>query len=374
MCRATHSQQTLRWGNNTPLTVVSLFLIFFASYHSLYANAPKYSNEFMSIGVGARALAMGNATSTTAYDASANYWNPALLHQLPTLRTVTLMHANYFAGIASYNFGAFSYCLDTLTSLAISLTRLGVDDIMNTTDLIDPDGNVNYDRISYFSTADYAITFSASRQILPQLSAGVNAKIIYRNVGQFADAYGFGFDLAAHYKLGNWRFGVMLRDITTTVNLWTYNADALKIPEYILPSGDTITNTIPSEKVEITLPKFTFAASYTFKLPKQIDILAEIAADITTDGQRNVLISSRFINIDPKIGIEAIYKNTVFFRMGINNAQRITDFDERVYFAVQPNMGLGLRFMNFVVDYAISNLGSVGVSRYSHIFSLSYGF
>ncbi|MGL4364124.1 MAG: PorV/PorQ family protein [Bacteroidales bacterium] len=328
----------------------------------------------MNIGVGARALAMGNATNSTAYEASASYWNPALLHRLPTPRTATLMHANYFAGIAAYNFGAFAYSIDTITALAISLTRLGVDDIMNTTDLIDPDGNVNYDRISYFSTADYAISLSASRQIRPNLSVGGNAKIIYRNVGEFAKAYGFGFDIAAHYKLRNWQFGAMFRDITTTINLWTYNADALKIPDYILPSGDTINNAIPNNKAEITLPKFTLAASYTFKLPKQIEILAEIAADITTDGQRNVLVSSKFINIDPKLGVEAIYKNTVFFRMGINNIQRISNFDNQHYFAVQPNMGLGLRFMNFIVDYAISNLGSVGVSRYSHIFSLSYGF
>jgi hypothetical protein len=36
----------------------------------------------------------------------------------------------------------------------------------------------------------------------------VNAKIVYRNVGKFANGYGFGFDVGAIYKGENgWKFG-----------------------------------------------------------------------------------------------------------------------------------------------------------------------
>ncbi len=331
----------------------------------------------MSIGAGARALGMGSTATTTALDATATYWNPALLLTLEKPMSASLMHAEYFAGIAKYDFGAFSCKLDTSTSLAFSFIRFGVDDIANTTDLIDKDGNFSYDRLSYFSTADYAFTFSVGHKMMVggvPINLGANAKIVYRHIGKFANAYGFGIDLGAHYQYRKWNFGVMLRDITTTVNAWTFNADELEIPAYVMPSGDTITNSVPDSKAEITLPTITLSASRHFQFNKDFAMLAEVGLDFTTDGQRNVLISSKVLNIDPKIGLEGSYKNMVYLRCGLNNAQRITDFDDKKYFTVQPNLGIGLRYWGFALDYAITNIGSVGVSSYSNVFSLSYNF
>ncbi|MDR3328689.1 MAG: PorV/PorQ family protein [Prevotellaceae bacterium] len=341
------------------------------------AAAPAYSNEFLSVGVGARALSMGGAATATAYDACAPYWNPALLPALPFARSAALMHAEYFAGVAKLDFGAFAFRVDSATTAAASLVRFGVDDILNTIDLIDKDGNFSYDRLSYFSTADYALIFSLARKLSVAgraVSLGANAKLVYRNVGEFAAAYGFGVDLGAHYAPGSWRFGLMLRDLTTTVNVWTYNAAVLEIPAYGLPSGDTITNSVPASRVEVTLPKITLAAARSFAFGADFSLLAEVGLDVTTDGQRNVLISTKALNVDPKLGVEAGYKQLVFLRMGLCNAQRISDFGGGSYFTVQPSLGLGLRFRGFALDYALTNVGSVGASRYSNIFSLSYGF
>jgi hypothetical protein len=287
------------------------------------------------------------------------------------------MHAEYFAGVAKYDFGAFACRLDSSATVAATFIRFGVDDILNTTDLIDKDGNFSYDRLSYFSTADYAFAFSLAKRtkIAGQtLNVGANAKIVYRNVGKFAAAYGFGVDVGAHCRLGQWSFGVMLRDITTTVNVWTYNAGALEIPAYVMPSGDTVTNSIPAAQTEVTLPKVTLAAAYSVRLGKDFSMLAEAGLDVTTDGQRNVLVSTKWLNVDPKLGVEGSYKNMVYLRAGINNAQRISDFDNKSRFTVQPNMGVGVCFMGFALDYALTNIGSVGVASYSNIFSISYGF
>ncbi len=355
----------------------TLIAIFACSFTLNAADAPKYSNEFLSVGAGARALGMGSTASTTAIDAGAAYWNPALLQTLERPRSAALMHAEYFAGIAKYDFGAFSYKLDTSTTFALSFFRFGVDDILNTTDLIDKDGNFSYDRLSYFSTADYAFVFSVGHKMHvagQTINVGANAKIVYRHVGSFANAYGFGIDLGAHYQWRRWNFGAMLRDITTTVNVWTFNAGELEIPAYVMPSGDTITNAIPKSATEITLPKITLAASRHFQFNKDFAMLAEVGLDFSTDGQRNVLVSSKILNIDPKIGLEGSYKNMVYLRFGLNNAQRISDFDNKTRFTVQPNLGIGLHYRGFALDYAITNIGSVGVSSYSNIFSLSYNF
>jgi hypothetical protein len=342
-----------------------------------HAAAPKYSNEFLSVGVGARALGMGNAATATAYDASAAQWNPALLGLLPASRSAALMHAEYFAGIAKFDFAGFAYRLDTATDLAATLVRFGVDNIPNTTDLIDADGNFSYDRMSYFSTSDYAFSFSLARQTsiggLP-LRLGATAKVVYRNVGKFAAGDGFGFDLGAHYALRNWSLGLMLRDITTTVNVWTFSAAELEIPAYVMPSGDTITNAVPASGTEVTLPKVTLALARSFDFGKGFAMLAELGVDMAFDGERNVLLSGRHISFDPKLGVECSYKGMVFLRGGVNNAQRISDFGGTRYFALQPNMGVGLRLFGFSLDYALTNIGSVGVSSYSNVFSVGYNF
>ena len=44
---------------------------------SFAQDAPKYSNEFLAVGVGARALGMGNAFTAVTNDVTSGYWNPA---------------------------------------------------------------------------------------------------------------------------------------------------------------------------------------------------------------------------------------------------------------------------------------------------------
>lgn len=60
-------------------------------------SAPKFSNEFLAIGVGARALGMSNAQVASVNGVTSGYWNPAGLMQLTGDFQVDLMHAEYFA-------------------------------------------------------------------------------------------------------------------------------------------------------------------------------------------------------------------------------------------------------------------------------------
>ena len=99
---------------------------------AVQAQPRKYSNEFLNIGVGARALGMGNANVASAEGVNAGYWNPAGLLQQKNDLEVGLMHAEYFAGIAKYDYLGGSKRIDSNSVAGITLLRFGVDNIPNT--------------------------------------------------------------------------------------------------------------------------------------------------------------------------------------------------------------------------------------------------
>jgi hypothetical protein len=344
-------------------------LILFTCWHNTIAQvARKYSNEFLSIGVGARALGMSNSIVGSVSDVTAGYWNPAGLTAIEPDMQVGLMHAEYFAGIAKYDYGALAKKIDSNSVFAISIIRFGVDNIPNTTELIDAAGNVNYDRITKFSAADYAFIASYARKLkITGLSVGGNFKIIHRKVGDFANSWGFGLDASVRYNYKGWNLGLMARDITTTFNAWSYNLTN-KMIEVFEQTG----NEIPENSIELTLPKFLMGAGRLFNLKNKFTLFTEINFDLTTDGKRNTLIKSKPFSIDPHLGIEAGYANMVFIRAGIGNIQQELDVTGKKTTTFQPNIGIGLRIKRFVIDYALTDIGDQSAALYSNVFSLRF--
>ena len=345
---------------------------------------PKYSNEFLTIGVGARGLGMSGSQVATINDVTSGYWNPAGINGLSRRLQVAAMHSEYFAGIAKYDYASVGRAIDENSSAAFSVIRFGVDDIPNTTELIDAGGNIDYDRITKFSAVDYAFILSYGRKGLPGRSIttqtnqtvidansrgegfrwGVNAKIIYRHIGDFAQAWGFGIDAGAQYDRGPWHFGAVAKDITSTFNAWSYSlSDRTK--EVFEATG----NEIPTNGLEVTLPRVVAGAGRSFDF-KKFTLLAEANATLTTDGKRNVLISAKPVSIDPTIGFELVYNKIIFLRAGVGNAQRVNPFGDEAGWTVQPNMGLGLKIRNLQIDYALSDIGNVSDVLYSNVFSL----
>ncbi len=101
--------------------------------------------------------------------------------------------------------------------------------------------------------------------------------------------------------------------------------------------------------------------------------MPEVNADITFDGQRNVVGTSKYVNIDPKIGLELGYKDIVFLRSGVMNIQREKDFDGNKKYTYMPTVGAGININTFSIDYALSNFGSSSSLPYSNVISLRLG-
>lgn len=325
----------------------------------------KYSNEFMNIGVDAAALGMANAVTASSHDVNSVYWNPAGLLDIEGSQ-VALMHASYFANIAQYDYAAYAKPIDDRSSWGISLIRFGVDDILNTTQLIDNQGNIDYNRVSKFSTADYAFTFSYAHKLpLDGLQYGANAKVIRRVIGKFANSWGFGFDLGLKFKSGAWDIGLMLRDITTTYNVWNIDEDEFaKIKQAV----DGQNQEMP-ESTEITLPKAQLGVSRLFEYDRDYTFLAALNLNMEF-AQTNDIISSSFVSIAPAAGLEFGYTDLVFVRTGLGNFQNQTQIDNTTKLSFQPNVGLGFKYKGIQVDYALTDLGNQSAALYSNIFSL----
>lgn len=330
--------------------------------------APKYSNEFLQIGVGADALGMSNAVVAKIDNVNAGYWNPAGLTSVKTGWEVGAMHSEYFAGIAKYDYVGLARTLDKNSTVGFSFIRFAVDDIPNTTQLIDNGGNIDYDRITTFTAADYAFLFSYARKLnIEGLSVGGNFKLINRKVGDFAKAWGFGLDAGIQYKKNeHWKFGLMARDVTSTFNAWIFNLDA-SMQEVFVKTG----NTIPENGLEITLPRFIGGVHTRYDIGKKgLFAGGELDFSITTDGKRNSLIKSNPFSIDPAVGVEFGYKTYVTLRFGVGNMQYIQDFDNKKSLTVQPNIGIGVNLKNFSLDYAFTDIGDQSTALYSHVISL----
>jgi len=332
-------------------------------------SAPKYSNEFLSIGVGARGLAMSNSQVSHIADGTSAYWNPAGLMEIRDKYEISLMHAAYFAGVANYDFVGFAMPIDSMNHIGISIIRFGVDDIPDTRFLYDANGALNYDNIRFFSAADYAFLFSFARKStwLGGIKAGANFKIVHRSVGEFATAWGFGLDVGFQKHFTWMDFGLMLRDITGTFNAWSHNSSMVE-DIYTLTG-----NIIPVSSLEVTLPRAILGASHPFKIGEKMELLASIDLEMTFDGKRNAPIKTDLLSIAPMAGMEFDFSKIAFLRLGAGKFQKVKGFNNTTLTSWQPNFGLGVSIKGLRIDYAMTDVTNSAEGLYSHVFSLALG-
>ena len=233
--------------------ILSLFIILTFVLSISSSEAGKYTADFLTTGVGARALAMGGAFTALADDATASYWNPAGLTQLER-REISLMHSSMFDDIVRTDFINFVYPMTYRNSaLAIGILRLGVDDIPITTRL---DNNQRPIIDKYVNDSEYAIYLSYAHLLNSNVSLGGNIKTIRQSVGDNS-SLGYGIDLSLHYQMfSQLSFGITLSDITGTIVTWDTGHRDIRHPSMrsaiayhrIVPSlNGTITATVDME-------------------------------------------------------------------------------------------------------------------------------
>ena len=209
------------------------------------AAAEKYAGEFMALGGGARAMAMGGAFIAVANDATATYWNPAGIADFSSFMTkpgsweMSLMHSERFGELIDYNYFSTAFPLNNGKSgWGVSLIHMGIDDIrivpLNDGMIDNSDGDdrfepwdgesLNFDYRDYplESVNDIAV-FLSYGQMMSWGDVGATLKIIRNDQVTGVSSFGLGLDLG-YIKRGAWRdlsVGLKLQDITGTFISWS---------------------------------------------------------------------------------------------------------------------------------------------------------
>jgi len=146
---------------------------------------------FLKIGVGGRALGMGEAYTTQAEDITGIFWNPAGLASVQKIQ-VLLNHYDYLAGLY-YEFGAIALPIPQIGTFGFFFSYLGMPEIERTT-IQFPDGNGEKVSANSFATG-----LSFARALTDRFSIGANAKYIRETIWH-SQASGLAFDIGLLYR------------------------------------------------------------------------------------------------------------------------------------------------------------------------------
>lgn len=349
-------------GGGLALAVVILLLL--APGRVEAQTVVKYGAEFLAGGVGGRALGMGGAHIGIAQDASAGYWNPAGLAHV-AFPEIAYMHAERFAGIVSFDYGGGVYPVNERSTVGVSFIRSGVNDIKNTLDAWDTERNQPRpnpgDHITTFSAADYAFFVSFARRINDQLSAGITGKVIQRSIGDFATAWGYSVDVGVQFRTGQWMLGATLQDVSTMLQSWSVNQDALR------PIEEIFGERMPEGGTEIVLPVIRLGSGYRFVFDEHaVTLGADV--DVVFDGKQVQAVNLGDVSLHPRLGAEYVFKQVLALRAGLNRMGS----NGRGGVDIVPTVGAGIHLSRFMVDYGFGDFaGMPSELGYSHRISAS---
>lgn len=196
-------------------------IIFLISSPDLFAQRKAGINSaaFLKVGVGARAVSMGSAATTTAGDVEQMFWNPAGIALNDHRIQAAFSYNNWLAGIKQ-NVGSVCYNLEGLGTIGIGFIAFGVSDIPATRDpFYDTRTESTYDYM------DIAAQVSFARHVTDRLSLGITGKYIRERIDD-RTASAVAFDVGSLYDIGylGWRVGARLSNIGSDIKYYDFSS------------------------------------------------------------------------------------------------------------------------------------------------------
>jgi hypothetical protein len=290
--------------------------------------------QFLKIGVGGRASAMGDAFVAVANDVSALYWNPAGLSQFKE-NQIMFSHNEWVVDI-NHDFLGAVYHLDGDNTFGIAFTSLSMDRMKVTTEFA-PFGTGEF-----FGFSDIAIAVSYSRKMTEQFSFGGSVRFIEETLDKLK-MRGVMIDLGTYYwtGLGSTRFAVAVSNFGNDLS----------------PTGDVdLVGNRSTSQWQSFSPPTIFRIGFALE-PYEDEInrvTASVQLNHPNDNSENLVV-----------GAEYAYDNLFYLRSGYK-----FNVDEQNY-SFGAGVSLPISIANVSVDYAFSNFSKLGsVHRFSLILGL----
>lgn len=289
--------------------------------------------QFLKIGVGGRATAMGDAFVAIANDVSALYWNPAGLTQFSE-NQVMFSHNQWVVDI-NHDFIGAVYHLDDANTFGVSLTSLSMDEMEVTTEYA-PFGTGEY-----FGFSDMGIAISYSRKMTDQFSFGGTVRYIEETLDKLK-MRGIMIDLGTYYwtGLGSTRFAV------TVTN---FGNDLAPDGEVVLVGNRTKSDWQ------------TFSPPTMFRIGFALEPYEDEEHKVTTSIQLNHPNDN---SENLSLGVEYVWNKMFFARGGYK-----INVDEQNY-SFGAGVNVPISIANVSVDYAFANFTKLGSA---HRFSIILG-
>jgi hypothetical protein len=274
---------------------------------------------FLKIGVGAKAVAMGEAFSALANDITAVYWNPAGLIQL-TKPEISTMYNDWFEGIG-HGFLGFAFPTSRSKAVGFSIIHLGVGKIPGYAQ-IDED---YYESTGNFYARDTAFAFTYATVLTEAISFGMNIKGIVQKI-ENEEASSFAIDLGQLYQPP---------------------IDGLTLSAVVQNIGPRIKYSVEGDKLPLTLK---FGSVYRVRVQPLI-----ITCDLTKPIDNNWKIN---------FGMELWFKDIIALRGGFNS-QLFKDLGAGI------TCGFGFTIAHYQIDYAFVPYDELGNT---HRISITFRF
>jgi len=295
------------------------------------------SMQFLKLGAGAKAAAMGNSMSANPDGAFGLYWNPATLVWAGKAE-VAVSH-NFWVVDINYDFVGYSMKFGDDAAFGASALFLGTNE-MNVTDEYHPFGTGET-----FGFSDVAFGLSYSQRLTDYFSFGGTAKYAQESLDDLK-MHGFLLDLGTYYQTNfhGTSFAVTLTNFGQQVK-----------PDggytYVNPSGEEIPKSYQSFS-----PPTIFRIGMTANLMNNGGSawLASVQLDHPTDN------AEAFV-----FGTEYGIGNMLFLRGGYRTNSDSQDF------SLGTGIKLNIGAMDGELDYAFAFVGDLG---HSNLFSFRWGF
>ena len=332
----------------------SIFFIFFlvlvnhSVLHGEFSKVGTAAAQFLKIGVGARALGMGETFAGVANDASTLFWNPAGMMNLSGISLI-VSHSEWFADI-SHDYAGFSLSWGNSNALGVSVIALNTPE-QEVTTVAQPEGTG-----IYYDVGDIALGLSYARALTDRFSTGMTVKYVQQNAFN-ESANTVAFDLGTYLRTG-------FHGLTIGMCMSNFGGRLQLDGRDLIATSDMNPELTGNFEVDSRLKTEAWPLPLNFRVGVAMNILGG-PETLFPVGQNRLTLALDANHPKDNIervnfGAEYAWKELLFARAGYK-----LNYDAEKW-SFGGGLKLNVNHQAFAIDYALVDFGDLGkVSRFS---------